>query len=157
MSLKRCSESVRQLRTEGHVTCLNPRASSGRVHWLTCSGIHHQTSLCRIMDVDPPVHFLPEVDWALYGSICFSHRSMVVRHLQGPMQAVQIKRRAYFHDPSMRMSANNARDVIRYLLSKGIIERVPVRGRRHPCYDFTPAGKPYQLLLAKARERPWLI
>ena len=57
----------------------------------------------------------------------------------------------------MRMSANNARDVIRFLLSKGVIERVPVRGRRHPCYDFTPAGKTYQLLLAKARERPWLI
>ena len=74
----------------------------------------------------------PEIDWSLYGLICFSQRSAVIKALSRPMQPSEIKRMARFHDPNLRMSANNVRDIIRLLLEKGVVRRVVERGKAHP-------------------------
>ena len=76
----------------------------------------------------PIAHDCPNLDWQLYGDVCYSHRAAVVRVLTEPMQPAQIKRKALFKDSRIRMSANNVRDVIRLLLAKGIVEPVMVKG-----------------------------
>jgi predicted transcriptional regulator len=67
------------------------------------------------------------------------------------MQASAIKRRAVFQNPQLRMSANNVRDVMRYLLCKGLVRKVTLGRRRHPRYTVTDLGKTFQELLARAR------
>ncbi len=63
------------------------------------------------------------------------------------MQAAAIKRRAVFHDPQLRMSANNVRDVMRYLVDNGVVRVVRVRRKAHPRYELTELGHAFQQLL----------
>jgi|GEM_PF-1144287 len=155
ISLKRCSEIVRQLKRHGSLKCLNPQANSSRLYWLTDLGRATQHILYRERGRPQPSHFVPQVDWTLYGRICYRHRSTVIRMLREPMQAATLKRKAYFRDPTIRMSSNNVRDVMRFLLKNKIVERLQSKGRSHPLYRLTPLGISYQHLLARSKERPW--
>jgi DNA-binding HxlR family transcriptional regulator len=69
------------------------------------------------------------------------------------MQAAAVKRRAVFQNPQLRMSANNVRDVMRYLLSTGIARRVEVRKKAHPRYELTDLGRTFQQLLVGTKTR----
>lgn len=155
MTLKGCSESIGRLRRRGYVSCLNPDALIGRVYWLTPLGVDCQRLLYLERDHGLPEHFVPRVDWKLYGRVSSKHRSTVIRTLKEPMQPSRIKRRAYSNDPRLRMSANNTRDVIRFLHQHGVVQRVYLRRRAHPLYELTDMGRKYQLLLCKARQRTW--
>jgi hypothetical protein len=48
------------------------------------------------------------------------------------------------------MSANNARDVIRYLKAKGIVRPVRPRKSKHPKYKLTKIGLKMRQLLLQA-------
>ncbi len=69
------------------------------------------------------------------------------------MQAAAIKRVARLQNSDLRMSANNARDVLWYLLAKGIVRRIIIKRRSHPRYELTELGKAFQELLLGVRTR----
>ena len=124
-------------------------AHRGRVYGLTTSGKELRRELSAAC-----VYQEPPVDWALYGWISFRQRAAVLRVLDEPLQPATIKRRARYRDPSLRMSANNARDVIYEFLERGIVETVCVRGKAHTHYQLTTTGRALQDALARA-ETPW--
>ncbi len=67
------------------------------------------------------------------------------------MQAAAIKRVARLRNADLRMSANNARDVLWYLLAKDIVRRLMIKRRCHPRYELTEVGKMFQKLLVGVR------
>lgn len=143
----RCSCVLHKLRSKGLVTCLNPSANRNRLFWLTRSGVAQRRQLLgqrqELLD-------FPDIDWDLYASVCYSHRGEVIRSLTHAMQPATIKRRATFRNPNRRMSANNVRDVIRYLKENGIVRAVKLPKRRHPGYELTERGLHMRRLLLRA-------
>jgi DNA-binding HxlR family transcriptional regulator len=93
---------------------------------------------------------IPKLSWDLFSSVCFSHRAAVVKAMRGPMQSSRIKKRALGRDPNLRMSANNVRDVMKYLLSEGIVQKVMIANRPHPRFELTDLGRTFQELLLNA-------
>jgi predicted transcriptional regulator len=155
LPLMACCETIRALVRNGFLECLNDPATMSRVYWLTHDGARRQKQTYRANSLEPPNHFVPNVDWTLYGTLCTSHRSAVIRHLSWAMQPSQLKRKAVFSDPFLTMSANNCRDVLRYLLAQGVVEPVRKMGVRHPLYQLTEAGKQYRELLMRAHMPRW--
>ena len=133
--------------------CINPAASRSRLYWLTRFGRAWQRRLRELDGLRPIGHDYPDLDWTLYGSVCYSHRAAVIRSLDQPMQPAQIKRRSRSQNPSIQMSANNARDVIRFLHTQGVVRPVSFRKKAHPCYELTEVGKQIQRLLMQAEVR----
>lgn len=150
MSLDSCSYVLWELRIYGLVCCLNPGARRSRLYWITKLGKVCQKELCKSRNLPSVVHYLPELDWNLYGWVCYSHRAAVIKTLDAPMQPAAMKRKARFQDRSLRMSANNVRDIIRLFLMKGIVNQVMLKGKTHPRYELTEAGKDLQSLLLRA-------
>ena len=66
------------------------------------------------------------------------------------MQPTQVKRKARFQNPALRMSANNARDVVKEFLSKGLVQPVRVRRKAYLRFELTEVGKQLQDLMVKA-------
>ena len=149
VSLERCCGELLKHYSRRLVQCLNPSATRNRLYWLTSTGKKHQ----RWLASERVSHDFPEIDWALYASVCFSHRSEVVRTLAFAMQPSQIKRRAAFHTPGLRMSANNVRDVIRYLRDNSIVQSVKVKKKAHLRYELTELGLHMRRLLLQAGRR----
>jgi len=153
ISLDRCSYILGRLAALGLARCLNPFSRRSRLYWLTRLGRAWQRRLRELDRMPPLVHDCPDLDWQLYGEVCYSHRAAVIRTLSQPMQPAQIKRRALFHNPKIRMSANNVRDVIRLLKAEGIVRPVKLKRRAHPQYELTDTGRQMQRLLAQAEAR----
>ena len=150
ISEKSCSEALAELLSHGLVNCLNPEARRSRLYWISDLGSRCRRRLVRSGHSLPAELHLPQVDWELYGWVCYSHRSTVIRTLTVPMQPSAIKRRARFNNPNLRMSAANVRDVIRLFLRRGIVKTVQIKGERHPRYDLTETGKHLRSLLHNA-------
>ena len=146
LTFQQCSDALKRLRAKQLVQCLNPYATRSRLYWLTDHGREHRRSSLS----SPPIEEFSDADWRLYATVCFSHRSEVIRTLTAPMQPAQIKRRASFLRPGLRMSANNVRDVVRYLQRHGIVRQVRVKRRAHPRYVLTEAGRQFRQLLVQA-------
>lgn len=70
------------------------------------------------------------------------------------MQPSEIKRRARVHDPTLRMSAGNVRDVIKLMLARGIVIKVLRRKRAHPQYGLTEDGLHLRELLVRTEALP---
>ena len=150
ISLDQCSNALLRLHSQKLVRCLNPRATRNHLFWLTREGKKAQQlmggSVCSM-------HDFPRIDWELYASVCFSQRSEVIKTLTFPMQPSQIKRRATFRIPGLRMSANNVRDVIHYLRKHGIVRSVKFKKKAHPGYELTEIGLHMRRLLLQAEVR----
>lgn len=138
------------MRDRGLVTCLNEPASSSRLYWLTPFGERVQRKLLLEMGLKDQSQGLPDVDWNLYGWVCFRHRAAMIKALSHPMQPVELKRRACRRDSGLRMSGNNARDIMRLFLAKGIVQPVRYRGRKHLRYELTETGHALRRLLLNA-------
>lgn len=132
--LDTCMALVRRLRARGRIRCLNPDARRGRVY----------------VRADVPV---AGVDWALYGWVCFAHRRAVLEALDEPRAPAELKRRARFLHPDIRLSANNVRDLIRLFRARGIVVPVVVRGRAYPRYALTAQGRVLQRLVWEREAR----
>jgi len=115
--------------------------------WFTDHGKQYHQQLREHLRLQPISYDLPDIDWQLYGSCCFSHRSAVIKTLSHSMQPVQIKRKALFLNPNLRMSANNVRDVIRFLHENEIVQAVTIRKKAHLHYDLTEQGQHFRRLL----------
>ena len=151
LSLDSCLHLLWGMTIYGILCCLNPKTRYNRLYWLTRLGDACQRRLRQRIALRPLVRRFPQVPWDLYSSVCYSHRTAVLKAIRDPMQAAEIKRKALFQDARLRMSANNVRDVMRYLLKQGIVRRVMIRKRSHPRYELTDLGKTFKELLVGAR------
>jgi len=131
----------------GVIFCLNNGTLHNRLHWLTELGKACQRKLRDALALKPLTHRIPNIPWDLYSSVCYSHRSAVVKAMREPMQAAAIKRVARLQNSNLRMSANNARDVLWWLLKGDIIRKIQIKRRSHPRYELTELGKAFQELL----------
>ncbi len=81
-----CSYVTAKLVTKGLLICLNPEARNSRLYWATDLGIQCQKRLRQDLALAQEEYDLPNIDWSLYGWICFNHRSIVLKTLTAPMQ-----------------------------------------------------------------------
>ena len=125
LNRNQCSLILGQLTLCGLVKCLNPTATRSRLYWLTPIGILCQKKLTKDKTLPDIAKLLPDIDWQLYGWVCYNHRAAIIKALTEPMQPATIKHKAKQRDPRMKMSANNVRDVMKLFLQKGIVQ--PVR------------------------------
>jgi DNA-binding HxlR family transcriptional regulator len=127
--------------------CLNPEAGNSRLYWVTDLGRKLQIQLREEMNLPIKDIGFHSVNWALYGWVCYNHRSVVLRALTESMQPSEIRRRIRHKFPSARISANNVRDIIRLFEKQGIVRKVYVRKKAHPRYELTETGVQLQKLL----------
>ena len=151
INLDSCLHLLWGLTLYGVIFCLNNGTRYNRLHWLTELGKACQRKLREALALRPLKHRFPRIPWDLYSSVCYSHRSAVIQVMREPMQAAAIKRAARLQNSNLRMSANNARDVLWYLLAKGVVRRIIIRRRSHPRYELTEMGKTFQGLLLGVR------
>ena len=145
-----CSYVVAKLVARGLLTCLNPKARNSRLYWLTDLGAKYRKKLHRDLALPYEEYDLLSIDWALYGWICFSHRSIVMKTLTAPMQPSEIKRTIRKRKAGMKISANNIRDVVKLLLEKGIVQKVFIRKKAHPRYELTDSGNQFREILMQS-------
>ena len=145
-----CSYTITKFAGKGLLSCLNLRAKSSRLYGLSEFGIRCQTQLRKDLSLPHQQYTSPDIDWSLYGWICFSHRAAVIKTLTIAMQPSEIKRTLRFHKPHIPISANNIRDVVRLLLSKSIVRPVKVIKRVHLRYELTDLGIKLRQLLIQA-------
>lgn len=135
---------------DGQLICLNSKSRKNRLYWLTQSGILLKKKLCEELNITFIEPDLPDIDWQLYGWAYFNHRYLVIKTLTMAMQPSKVKKVLRFRNPGMKISANNVRDVMQLLLSKGIVRPVKVKNRLHLRYELTELGIKLRQLLMKA-------
>ena len=140
------SEHIRQMRIYQLLTCLNPSAHQSRVYWLTDDGKLRRTAVAR----GDEVLECPDIDWDLYGDLCFRHRRTVLLTLNGRMRPPLVKKRALANDPRLRMSVDNCREVLYWMQSRGVVRSIRPRGRRFALYELTGVGGTCQHLMRQA-------
>ncbi|GFO81548.1 MAG: hypothetical protein A49_11750 [Methyloceanibacter sp.] len=150
LSIDKVSRALATLRQKQLATCLTPTKPRARIHWFTHSGIN-AASILRAEAGLEQLRALSNMDWDLYSDACHSHRTAVLLALEKPMQAAAVKRKARFQNSSLRMSANNARDVLNYFEHMGIVRRVFVRKSMHPHFELTELGDGLRVHLAASR------
>ena len=150
LPLVRCSNALLGLKKQKLVRCLNPEANRNHLFWLTPEGTLHQRELAG---GDSISHDVPDIDWELYASVCYSQRSVVIKMLTYAMQPGTIKRRATFRVPGLTMNSNNVRDVVYYLRKNSIVRPVPLKKKVHPGYELTELGLHMRRLLLQAEVR----
>lgn len=145
-----CMRNMQRLRSASLLTCLNSSANKSRLYWLTMLGLQYQHDLRHELGLREVINEFPKVDWELYGWVCFSHRSAILKALNEPLQPSAIKRKARSQNPALRMSANNVRAVIRLFRLKGIVEPISVGKGPYPSYQLTETGNQLRELLIRA-------
>ncbi len=147
-----CRNVVLSLAKRGFLHCLNDEARRSRLYWLTKQGKLCQRQFCRDQGIKLPPYSLPEMDWELYGWVCYSHRSIIIKTLSEPLQPADIKRRARVRHPPLAMSASNVRDVIHLFQERGLVRPLQHRKCKHMRYELTELGQHCQQLLNQAEE-----
>ena len=133
------------------INCLNPAAGNSRLYWLTELGKKYQMELCSQSNLSYSEYELPNIDWQLYGWMCFNHRSAVIKTLTEPMQPSKIKQILRIQKPNIKISANNIRDIIRLFLGRKIVRSVKVKNKAHLRYELTDLGRILRLLLINSK------
>ena len=131
--------------------CLNQDTNFSRLYSLTKLGKACQRRIRGLQDREPINYHEPDIPWDLYSSVCYRHRAAVVETVREPMQAATIKRKARLRDSTLRMSANNVRDVMKYLLEAQVVRRATMRKKKHPHYELTELGREFQRLLLNVK------
>lgn len=136
-----------QLRRAGLATCLNERARSNRIYWLTSTGQRMRAELFK--DDEPSINFLESsrIDWTLVGWAGFSRRAEILKVLDGPLAPPEVRRRALARSERVRMTTDKVRAVLKELASKGLVRQVRERRLKRPYYKLTPAGLTMRSLL----------
>ncbi len=149
-SPEQCSTLLGQLTLCGLVKCLNSTATRSRLYWLTPIGILCQKKLTNDKTLPDMAKDLPDIDWELYGWVCYNHRAAIIKALTEPMQPAVVKRKIKQQNPKIKMSANNVRDIMKLFLEKEIVESVKVGKKAHLRYELTGLGRKLQKLLSQA-------
>jgi len=146
-----CSHIIAQCSAQSLLICLNPQQRNSRLYGLTSHGRKIRKQLCESTNLPFKEYEQPDINWSLFGSVCFNHRSAVIRTMSGPIQPSEIKRVLRMHQSSIKISANNIRDIIKQLLSKNIVRSVKVNKKAHLRYELTELGIQLQRLLRQAQ------
>ena len=146
-----CLHHLWSLTLRGILRCLNRDTRYSRLYWLTGLGRICQRRIRKDAGQGPLVHQYPKIPWDLYSSVCYRHRSAVVEAMCGQTQAAVIKRKALSRDSTLRMSANNVRDVMKYLVETEVVQKIRVKKKRHPRFELTDLGLEFQRLLLGVR------
>ncbi len=156
LTLRACTHLLSELTTHGVVSCLNPSAVRSRVHWLTKHGKACQQQLRKDHGLAPIAYDFPNVDWRLYGWVCYTHRGAVLKALRRhhPLQPLEIRRRARSQSSHLKINTSNVRDVIQLFLAKDIVRAVRIRGKHHPRYELTGIGERLGSLMLRAEVAP---
>lgn len=147
-----CSHFIRRFRTHGLVTCLNPEQRNSRLYSLTTHGRSTRKHTSSDSKLPFKEYDQPDINWQLYGSVCFNHRSAVIRAMSGPMQPSQIKRVLRIHQSSVKISANNIRDIVKFFVKNNIVRPVVVRRKGHLRYELTEMGLQMRRLFQQAQQ-----
>lgn len=150
ISKERCSYLMGKFAALQLCACLNPKAVNSRLYWITSQGKEIQARLQKELNLPQNDIHLHSVNWALYGWVCYNHRSLVLRVLIEPMQPSEIRRRIRHKYPKAKISANNVRDIIHLFEKRGIVKKVFFRKKVHPKYELTEKGLKLQKLLNQA-------
>ena len=145
-----CSYLIAKFVDVGLLVCLNPKSRNCRLYWPTEKGHQYCRELYRDQNRLYNEAELLEIDWPLYGWVCFSHRSAIIKALTHPMQPSEIKRFFRIQGTHIRISANNIRDIVRLFLSRGIVYPVKIRKKAHLRYELTDLGTKLRRLLVQA-------
>lgn len=146
-----CSRALKEFAGRGLIECLNPSARNSRLYYLNDFGKQCQKMLRKDLNLSEESNLLPDIDWDLYGWMCFSHRSEVIKSMTEPLQPSNMKRKIRRKNPEVRISANNVRDIIRLFEKRGVVKRVYSKKKAHPQYKLTSTGKQLQELLIKQK------
>jgi len=146
-----CSRTLNDFTVRGLAKCLNPKARNSRLYHLTDLGKQCQQLLRKELNLPEENIEIPDTDWGLYGWMCFSHRSAVIKSITEPMQPSNMKRQIRRRNPDAKISANNIRDIIRLFEEKGVVQKVFVKKKAHPRYELTETGKQLQKILIKQK------
>ena len=149
--LDSCSHILRKFRKRNLTLCLNPKSRTSRLYGLTQKGKVYRNQLGKKHGIPVKKYNLLDVDWQLYGWVCFDHRAAVIKVLNEPMRASEIKKVLRLHKPNMKISSNNIRDIIRLFTSKKIVEPVKVRKMAYPRYQLTDIGIQLKKLITNAQ------
>ncbi len=122
--------------------CLNPKSRNSRLYGLPKKGIVYRNQLSKKYGIPVKKYKLPDIDWQLYGWVCFDHRIAVIKALNEPMRPSEIKKTLRLHKPNLKISANNIRDIIRLFASKNIVEPVKVKKQgEYSLIHLAPCGR----------------
>ena len=146
-----CCNIVAKLADKSLIICLNTSARNSRLYWLTEQGKVCQAKLRKELGLPATDYDLPNIDWSLYGWVCYSHRTAVIKSLNYPMQPAELKRFMRIHKPAIKISANNIRDVMRLFLKKGLVRKVFFRKKAHPRYELTELASQFRTLLMRTK------
>jgi len=146
-----CGNLMGKFAKNSLITCLNPAAGNSRLYWLAELGKRYQMELCSQLNLPYTEYILPNIDWQLYGGVCFKHRSAVIITLTEPMQPAKIKQILRIQKPNIKISANNIRDVIKWLLANKIVQPVKIRKKAHLRYELTDLGRILKQLLINSK------
>lgn len=141
---------VRRLAQHNVLYCLNNEARIGRLYWLTKKGCELQNNLRTAAQLPLYDQILPAFNWSLYGQLCFTHRTAVIKALSHPLQPPEIKRKLRIEQPHIQINADNVRDIIRFFKARGIVEPVYRRKKVYPQYVLTDFGTKCRELLVRA-------
>lgn len=144
-----CSHTLRKFTSKGQAVCLNPKSRTSRLYQLTELGIRCQKQVYQDSNHPYKEYNLPDIDWQLYGWVCFNHRCSVIKTLITPLQPSEIKRILRVHRPNIKISANNIRDIIKLFLAKAIVRPVKLRKKAHLRYELTELGDQFRQLLVR--------
>jgi hypothetical protein len=144
------SECLRQLRIFRLAVCLNPSAHQSRVYTLTDEGRAHLALFAQEAGLSVPA--IPELAWDLYGDLCFRHRRAVLVTLRGRVRPPQVKRYALGNDPMLRMSVDNCREVLYWMVANGVVRAVRPRGSAFPSYELTEVGRRFQAVMRRGSD-----
>lgn len=150
ISLDCCAYILRELEARDLVQCLNPASLRSRVYWFTEAGKKCRAKISRESELRLDERNIAEINWELYGWLCFAHRATVTIALTEPLQPSAIKRKLRQQLPHLNISANNIRDIIKLLLRKGVVRGVSVKKKAHMRYELTEEGETFQKLLIGA-------
>ncbi len=152
LSAPTCSHILSQLAGRKLIHCLNPSAQTSRVYYLTAAGQRLYRILAKTVPPWPPISPLPDLNWPLYGWLCFRHRSAVLRYLTYPLQPAELKRILRQSQSRLKISANNIRDIVKLFVARGLAQRIRIHRKKHWHYDLTAMGIKYREVLRQAEQ-----
>lgn len=150
VSQEMCSYLLSKFAAKELCVCLNANAGSSRLYRLTALGRQLQDSIRQEINLPPIEDREVNIDWHLYGRVCYSQRALVLRSLTHPMQPAGIRRKIRHRLPRARISANNIRDIIKLFEKNGIVKKTYIKKKAHPRYELTETGQVMQRLLTGA-------
>lgn len=136
-----CSYTLAKFFAKNLAICFNPDARNNRVYMLSELGKEFHFFFGSNSSPSQNSCDIPDVDWELYGWLCYSHRSAIIKVLDRQMRSSEIKRTLRLYRPDVKISANNVRDVMKLLLAKNIVQKILGKNKKHPQYDLTMQGQ----------------